>query len=348
MGSYSQRFAYRCRNGHEGSLPVWLVVDGEEQPDLLRRAAEGEFTPPRCPECGAEAEVSGQLSLLVHRPGKHPEMLFGAATPRDPDRLREQAQLSMMMLNQGRAQPVGSDGIVVPYELLAVMAQRDMNADADALEADSFTALSPELQRYRDWLGGYAAERFAQATKLVLLSLLQADSPGDLLKIIAANPILLDRRVDTLLGHMAEAAEQDGQPQMAYIARARRDLLRQAREQGVDQALGPDTPTPQVHAAGPVDGEAEESAEPPQPDFAEEATLTPSVGSALVAMAGYPVGDRTEPLSGQELRQLLTRALAEMPPDEADLAMKYLHGELVGLRDLMTLWLATALGAARP
>ncbi len=48
MGSYSQRFPYRCQNGHEGSLAVWLVVDGEEQPDLLRRAGEGELTPPRC------------------------------------------------------------------------------------------------------------------------------------------------------------------------------------------------------------------------------------------------------------------------------------------------------------
>jgi CHAT domain-containing protein len=346
MGSYSQRFAYRCPNGHEGSLLVWLVVDGEERPDLLRRVGEGEFTPPRCRECSAEAGVRGQLSLLVRRPGKRPEMLFGSATLRDRDRVREQAQLSMMMLNRGRAQPVGGDAIVVPYELLAVMAPRDMDADANALEAGSFTALSSGLQRYRDWLRDYAAERFEQATKSVLLSLLQADSPGPLLKIIAANPILLDRRVDTLLGHIAEAAEQEGQPQMAYIARVRRDLLRRAREEGVDQAFGPDTPPPQVHAAGPADGEAGESAEAPRPDSAGEATLTPAVGAALVAMAGYPIGDRTESLSGQELRQLLERALADMSPDEAELAMKYLHGEHVGLRDLMMLWLATELLSA--
>ncbi len=91
MGSYSQRFPYRCQNGHEGSLAVWLVVDGEEQPDLLRRAGEGELTPPRCPECGAETGIGGQLSLLVFRPGQRPEILFGSATPQDGDRVRQQA-----------------------------------------------------------------------------------------------------------------------------------------------------------------------------------------------------------------------------------------------------------------
>ena len=322
---------------------MWLVVDGEERPDLLRRAGEGEFTPPRCPECGAEAGVRGQLSLLIRRPDKRPEILFGSAAPQDTDRVREQAQLSMMMLNRGRTQPADGDAIIVPYELLAVMAPRDVNADADALDAGSFTALSPELQRYRDWLRRYADERFEQATKPVVLSLLQADSQADLREIIASHPILLDPRVDTLFGHLAEVAEQEGQPQMAYTAQVRRDLLRRAREQGIDQALAPGPSPPQVHATLLTDDGAGKSAEAPRRDSPGDATLTPAVGTALVAMAGHPIGDPARPVTGQELRPLLERALAEMSPDEAELAMEYLHGEVVGLRDLMTLWLATEL-----
>ena len=243
MASYSQPFPYQCPNGHSGELAVWLVIDGEDRPDLLHRAASGELTPPRCPECGRDGVVQGRLSLLLRRPDRRPEILFASADPQDADRVREQAQISAMMLSRGGSRSSG-DAIVVPYDLLAAMALRDVDDDADALDGGTFTALSPGLQRYSTWLASYAAGRFEAASKPVLLGLLQAGTPDELRDAIAAHPLLLDARVDALLGHIAEVAEQENQPQMAYIARARRELLADVRERGLDSALPPSS----VHA----------------------------------------------------------------------------------------------------
>ena len=342
MGSYSQHFPYACQNGHSGRLEVWLVVDGAERPDLLRLAAAGELTPPRCPACGADAGAAGPLSLLLYRPGKHPELLFGSTSPPDDPRLRQQAAISGMVFNKGRDQPSGETAIQVPYELLTVMAARDVDADAEALDAGSFSAPSAELQRYRHWLAGYALERFKRASWPALLGLLQADGPASAREAIEASPVLLDQRCDALLAQMAETADQEGQPQMARVARERRDLLRRVSEVGIDQAFQPVQPPPTVHAniargerspGEQAAGEAADGAEP-------AGTLSPSVGAALLAMAGMPAGAQAAP---GELRQLLQQALAEMAPWEAVLEMEYEHGELLGLRDLMSTQLAIEL-----
>jgi len=338
MGSYSQHFPYHCENGHSGQLEVWLVVDGAERPDLFRLAAAGEFIPPRCPVCGADAGVAGPLSLLLYRPGKHPELLFGSTSPPDDPRRREQAAISGMVFNRGREQPFDGTAIQVPYDLLTVMAERDMDEDAEALDAGRFSAPSAELQRYAEFLSGYAFERFKQASWPALLSLLQADGPDAIRSVIEGSPVLLDQRCETLLAQIAETAEQEGEPQMARVARDRRDLLRRVSELGIDQALGPAPPPPTVRANVVRDGPAAAD------DGAESAgTLSPAVGMALLAMAGMPSGDPPAPVPPGELRQILERALAEMTPTEAAFAMEPRPGELVSLHDLISGQLAAKL-----
>lgn len=302
-------------------------MDGGERPDLLRRVAEGALTPPRCPKCGREAGVRASLSLLLRRPDKRPEILFASTTPADTQQVQSQAQVSAMILNRDRGQPVGGDALIVPYELLAVMAMRDVSADADALEEGRFAGLSRELQRYADWLQGYVHERFKQASQQPLLMLLQAGGLPEIRDILSARSILLDQRIDDLLSHIAEAAEQEGEPQMAAVARARRDLLEQVRSHGLD-ALASSQEPPRVR--GRVADEP-----------ADEATLTPAVGAALVALAGHPVGGAR--VIGQDFRRLLEHALAEIAPAEAEYMLEYEHGELIGLRDLLTLKLAEEL-----
>ena len=295
--------------------------------------------------CGADAGVAGPLSLLLYRPDQHPELLFGSTSPPDDPRLRDQAAISGMVFNRGRDRPFDGMAIQVPYDLLAVMAARDVDADAEALDTGSFFAPSAELQRYRQWLAGYAFERFKQASRPALLGLLQADGPGSAREVIEANPVLLDPRYDSLLAQVAETLDEEGQPQMAYVARERRDLLRRVREQGIDRAFEPMPPPPTVHAniAGrgrspgeQAAGEAAEHAEP-------AGTLSPTVGAALLAIAGVPTGDPPTPAAPGEIRQLLQRALAEMTPREAGLAMEFEQGELLGLRDLMSAELAIEL-----
>jgi CHAT domain-containing protein len=345
LGSYSQHFPYNCENGHSGRLEVWLVVDGAERPDLFRLAAAGEFTPPRCPVCGADAGVAGPLSLLLYRPGQRPELLFGSTSPPDDPRRGQQAAISGMVFNRGRDQPFDGTAIQVPYELLTVMAERDMEDDADALDGGTFSAPSAELQQYAEFLSGYAFERFKQASWPALIGLLQANGAAAVREVIEASPVLLDQRCDALLAQVAETAEEEGEPQMAHVARERRDLLRRVSELGIDQAFGPAQPPPVVHAKiadrGPATAESADAGGAGTDDGAESVgTLSPAVGAALLAMAGIPVGDPPAPVTEAEQRQLLERALAEMTPGEGELAMEFQPGELVSLRDLMSNQLA--------
>jgi CHAT domain-containing protein/tetratricopeptide (TPR) repeat protein len=304
------------------------VVDGEEQPDLLRQVVDGELTPPRCPECDQVAGVREPLSLLVRRPGLRPEILFASTTPADEQRVQSQAQVSAMALNRGGSRPAGGEAILVPYELIAVIAARDVPADADALEGHRFGGFSPELQRYGDWLRGYVENRFKEASQPAVLGLVQADGLTAIVEVIRAHPVLLDERVDALLGHMAELTEQEGQPQMAAVARARRDLLEEVRTHGLDVLTR--------RAEPPADVRARRADHPD-----DAARLTPSVGAALVALAGHPIGDG--PVTGHDLRRLLEQALADMTSAEAEYALPYGHDELVGLRDVLTLNLAEEL-----
>lgn len=344
MGSYSQHFPYQCQNGHAGQLEVWLVVDGDERPDLLRLAAAGELTPPRCPVCGADAGVDAPLSLLLYRPDKHPELLFGSTSPPADPRRQQQASISGMVFNRGRDRPFDGSAIQVPYELLTVMAARDVDADAEALDAGGFSAPSAELQRYARWLAGYAFERFTQDCQPALLGLLQADSPAAAREIIEANPVLLDRRCDAMLAHIAQTADEEGHPDYGYTARERRDLLRRVSEVGVDRAFEPEKPPPTVYANVVQEAPAGEPAEGEAADDAVPAgTLSPAVGAALLALAGMPAGDPSDPAASGGTRQLLQRALAEMTPREAGFAMQYEHGELIGLRELMSAGLAVEL-----
>lgn len=317
-------------------------MDGEERPDLLRLAADGELTPPLCPVCGEDAGVTEPLSLLLYRPRKHPEILFGSTCAQDEPRREEQVAVSRAVLNREQDQGSGEAAIQVPYGLLTVMAARDVDADADALDADSFSAPSVELQRYRQWLAGYAFERFKRASWPAVVSLLEASDPAAVRAVIAAHPVLSDRRCEALLAEVAETADQEAVPQMAQVARERRNVLHQVSEVGLDKAFRPVQPSPTADAdsTGNEPSSDEQAADQEAPNSAEPADkLSPSVGAALLGIASLP----TAPSDPGELRELLQRALTEMTPWEASLMMEYEHGEMLNLRDLMGSHLAVEL-----
>lgn len=125
----------------------------------------------------------------------------------------------MMALNRGRGEPRSGAAIQVPYGLLGTMAARDVDADADALDAGRFSAPSAELQRYAQWLSGYSFERFKQAGWSALTGLLQADSPASVRELFEAHPVLLDQRFDRLLA--VRISKQDITRHCRYAAGGR-------------------------------------------------------------------------------------------------------------------------------
>jgi CHAT domain-containing protein/tetratricopeptide (TPR) repeat protein len=349
LGSYSQDFPYICPNGHQGSMEIWLVVDGAERSDLLRLAAAGELAPPVCPKCRAPVDV-GELSLMVYRPDRRPEILFGSTSPQDDTLTRRQITMSALVLNQGHDHPVGGHGraIPVPYDLITIMVPRDIDADAATLDAGGFSAPSPALQRYREWLSGYAYERFKQASMPIVLRLLQAESPSALRQIIEENPVLFDQRVDSMLGGTAEAAADDGHPEMAYVARHRRDTLRRVREVGIDKVFPPGPPPPPPRAEVKVTYD-ENLARAPRLSPEEEATPSPelaaAIGSAMMVIAGIPVGDPPTRPDRDRRRKVLEDTLAQLTPREDSLAVEY-GDEFIPVRSFISRSLAEELLAA--
>lgn len=148
MPSYSQQFDYRCAGcGHRGRHEVWLAVDIGERPDLARLIASGAATTHRCAQCRDRVTVDGYPSLLIRRPGLRPPLLFATAAEVTQERMIQQFQMALMLLR--RHEPPEShhqqDVQILPYDLLPLVVERDIETDADALAAGTFQAFTADM-----------------------------------------------------------------------------------------------------------------------------------------------------------------------------------------------------------
>ncbi|MCB0129778.1 MAG: hypothetical protein KDD78_02980, partial [Caldilineaceae bacterium] len=78
------------------SAPIWLLVDGQERPDLLAQAQAGTLHDLACPQCGRTWGVDAPL--LLYRPGQEPLIIVSPAqqTTREQDQEQANGLLSML------------------------------------------------------------------------------------------------------------------------------------------------------------------------------------------------------------------------------------------------------------
>ena len=69
--------------GREFEGEIWLIVDGSERPDLLKRIEEGTLRTITCPQCN---ELAGEADAptLLYRPDEDPRLIY-APSESDPD-----------------------------------------------------------------------------------------------------------------------------------------------------------------------------------------------------------------------------------------------------------------------
>jgi hypothetical protein len=142
------------------------------------------------------------------------------------------------MLKQGwTGSPESADDLLfVPMALVEVAADRDVLDDSESRELNTFSAPTPELQRYAEWLSTTVDARRAAALRDALLELLQAPDKTAYREVVERHPELLTDEADEFLTQIIEVTEQES-PENVYIAEQRRLLLRLARQQGLDMAL---------------------------------------------------------------------------------------------------------------
>ncbi|WP_298010522.1 CpXC domain-containing protein, partial [uncultured Anaerolinea sp.] len=95
--SISQTATLACPQcGHAFPAEIWLIVDGDERPDLLARAASGDLHRLPCPQCGNAGTVD--TPLLILRPGAPAPLLFSPAehTTREQDQEHLQGLLGAL------------------------------------------------------------------------------------------------------------------------------------------------------------------------------------------------------------------------------------------------------------
>ncbi|MEU4162026.1 tetratricopeptide repeat protein, partial [Actinoplanes sp. NPDC026670] len=333
MPSYSQQFDYRCAGcGHRGRHEVWLAVDIRERPDLARLIASGAATTQRCAECRSPVTVGARPSLLIRRPGMRPPLLFATTAEVTQDMLIRHFQMALMMLR--RHEPPEShhqqDVQILPYDLLPLVVERDIETDADALAAGTFQAFTADMQHYRAWLADLVEERRGRRLLAAVRALLEAPGAAAWREVVLAHPELLDDDADLLLQHVVEQAAEDGEPQMAEQARHCLVRLRKCREFGIDRVL-PATPPPAAPEQKPAEGRS----------------LPPAVGTAVLMMLGREPLHEGRPVSPEARRNLLIEALLDFRDEDADLAVEWQSRMFVPIRDLLTFGLATDL-VSRP
>ena len=222
---------------------MWLVVDVGELPNLIGQIADRSIRRFTCTNCG-NGPLPLNPSLLVGRPGQHPELMFAPDPEATAAQTQEQFRFSAHLLDRGWTGFVGQqEALIMPHDILATAVTRDVYADEDARRNRTLQALDARTQRYAQWLDARLTGTHHERLKAATVKLLEAPDDSQLRAIITEYPELLGEEAEALLTAMIDVTQTDIQPGAADTVRRRRLILRRVREHGLEQVL-PAVPAP--------------------------------------------------------------------------------------------------------
>jgi hypothetical protein len=100
----------KCKNGHRVDFILWIIVDGEKRPDLLRAIENGRLHDPMCEYCNQYCHV--EADLLILRASRDPALIFSPARGNSPE---ETSKIGRSFLLKLREQ-MGADWRMDWYE----------------------------------------------------------------------------------------------------------------------------------------------------------------------------------------------------------------------------------------
>jgi CHAT domain-containing protein len=214
--SYAETTTLHCPHcGQPFEAEIWLTVDTNERPDLVKRIQEGTLHAVTCPHCGHQAGVPAPL--LVHD-AEGQRLLFAPpqGTSQEQDRQMAGQLAGRLAQNFLYPRPAYLGQIqAVPLELLGL-----------ALEAEDPAALQTALEERMQ--AALAEDPVLAAVQ----ALIAAESPAEVMAAAREYPILLSGQGQALIRQGIENARQMGQEDMARHIEERYEVLRQLHQLG--------------------------------------------------------------------------------------------------------------------
>jgi len=242
---------------------IWLIIDGEERPDLLQRARDGTLHTLTCPHCG---QVLGQADapLLIYRPAGDPVLIFSPArgTSQAQDQEHAVGLLGMLResLDDAWEDAWLEEMATVPRDLLALALSEDPEALLQQMAAQAAAELERLQQEDPDAYRALqeaaeqvtredveARERMGEEVKDPLQVLEEAGELGEHLLallnegslengrgVIKRYPDLLTEETEELIQRLLQV---DNRAQVRGLVQAWQGLLRRCREVGIEKAF---------------------------------------------------------------------------------------------------------------
>ena len=206
--SREERADLQCPScGQPFATTVWLVVDRQERPDLVRRLMDGELNVAVCSHCGAEGGVN------------HPMLLHDAA------RQTVYCAVPLSVQGEGAAREMIGDllrGLIAtlpPAERQPYLAEVELVPELDGLRAALIQQALADDASVDDHLLAAAVGE-----------LLNSSGQSDFQRVIAEHrQLLLDDRAERALDDIARGARQTQDRELGRRAREARAILGRMR-----------------------------------------------------------------------------------------------------------------------
>jgi CHAT domain-containing protein len=219
----------RC--GASAETTDWVAIDLVERPDLRPYLAAGEWIASTCPRC--RGEIPRTERLLVTRLAPVAPVLLGLSYERldvGGDPVTESAELIEDVRGRMGAdvREVPGPLLVLPFDVLALAAGRDLEADAENVDAAiaGVTAAVPALAtNYALFLTTVRDSMFERRLGLALNNLLAVQSVGELAALFSEYPELATEQAHAEVAQWVEDADDDEE---RHVARSQLEMLERA------------------------------------------------------------------------------------------------------------------------
>jgi CpXC motif protein len=239
--SQSEQIAVKCTScGKPQTVTAWVLVDVDERPDLADAIRDMSFHTFTCTNCHQRS--SYVETIMVFRSDLLPNILYSLNPHDDKERTSEKATISRLML-QKRLGPVykeemASKTFLVPYPILHLAIDRDLEADMQDVPIDTLECTDEEMIAYQDMLGNVRLFRDPESIKKSGAAFMGAPTWNACLAILKKSPELLTQESVQLLEIIVKLTKEDrSHPDMVKTAIERKKLIERCREVGVSTAI---------------------------------------------------------------------------------------------------------------
>jgi hypothetical protein len=222
------------------AVMAWVLVHASERPDLVDQIRDLSFHMFTCANCHQQSGFDE--TVLVFRPKILPNVLYSLSADDDEKRTREKAVASRAMLKMrlGKAymDEMTTSGILVPYPILHLAIDRDLEADMLHLPIETLACTDQEMIIYQEMLGNVRIFREPESIEKSGVAFMSAPSWSACLAILRANPQLLTHDFVDIIDFIVKLIVGDkALPDMVKTAIERRRLIERCREVGASSAI---------------------------------------------------------------------------------------------------------------